>query len=106
MKGSEREMVSKARVIPLLGDPTFPASILLSYLSMKGGESDMGICIICGLNKTHGRSNYCTICMFTRIRTLDLKYGIRRGPFSPAKDKEEAPASNPLAEKPTTHRVS
>ncbi len=59
-------------------------------------------CIICKLNDTEGRNNYCASCFSMAIDELDRKYGKGKGPSIPAKESREALASNPLTEKPTT----
>lgn len=55
-------------------------------------------CIICLVNETKGRNNYCPQCFKTRIDELDRKYGKEKGPSSSSEGIGEAPASEPVTE--------
>jgi hypothetical protein len=73
---------------------------------LKKGGDHMKNCIICGEATKHPSYDFCEDCFNSSIEELDRKYRQKEGPSGPGMDTGEAPASNPLTEKLTSHRLS
>jgi len=61
----------------------------------------MKTCLLCE-TPIYEHWDYCTRCYQKTISELEEEMEKKEGPFAADQDVEEAPASNPLMEKPTT----